>query len=108
MAAGFILVGDPGERFRRRGRRRLIDRALPAGRALAGTYRRDSPRAFAGAQLWARRQQQLRVDQDVAFCDLTVRIREELDVPLSTRALDGRRPGSENSLRIPAHRRTSV
>src|SRR5262249_2068799 len=67
---------------RGRGRRRGFDGFLAARRRLSDAAGRDTPGPLSRSQLRLRRQQQLRVDENIALGEFAVGIRKELDAPL--------------------------
>jgi hypothetical protein len=68
----------------------------------------DQPSTFTHAQFGASGQQKLGVDQDIAFQDVAVRVREKLDGPVTARILNGRVPVAENALRTLAKDRAPI
>src|SRR2546423_9680429 len=70
--------------------------------------RRYSSCTFADAQFGVCRQQEFRINEDVAFSDFTIRIRKKLDGPLTARILHRRVLTAEHAANVLSKHRATV
>src|SRR5712671_1700694 len=91
MVSRVVVVLHSSQDCRSRRQLRTADRLLSHRRALTGVNRSDSARALTDAQIGARGQDELGINEKISFVHVTVGVGQEFDLPLGGIANGGRR-----------------